>query len=99
MACLRMVLIIKWSAHPVDVNVQVRNIDSINDGTSKVEGDVTSLSNWVWKVSGGISVEDEDTEVIIALAVNDITSSLEISSTDHVLCEFGSHEVLWAEDI
>ena len=81
------------------MNVEVCDIDSINNGTSKVEADVTSLSNWAWSGGGSISVEDEDTEVIIALAVSDITSSLDISSGDHVLSELGSHEVLWVEDI
>ena len=51
--CILVVLVIEWGTVPVDVNVDIVNMDIVRKDTSKVEGDVLSLSKWIWCVGGG----------------------------------------------
>ena len=87
-----MVLVIEWGAVPIDMNVNVVNMDVVREDTSENEGDVDSLSKWVWRVEGGRSIELEATGFIFTLAVRDFTSimksvGLDSEGRDHVFDE------------
>ena len=45
---LRVVLVIEWGTVPIDMNVDIVNMDIVSEDTSKVEVEVNTLCNSIW---------------------------------------------------
>ena len=95
-----MVLVIEGGSVPVDVDVNVSDFNGVADDTGEVEGNIGSLDTWGWDVVGVVAVESEDTGIISALTVGDITGSLEVGdlALHKLFDEVGLGEVLWFEE-
>jgi len=108
-----MVFIIKWGSVPVDVNVNVADIDGAAEATSQMEGDIASLGEGVWGGGGLTGVQVEASSSVGALSPGNGASTGEWVTgwwglVDHlgdfgggclqkVLGEVGLHEVSWVE--
>jgi len=63
-----MVLVIKWGSVPVDVNVNVLDIDGGAEATSQMKGNIASLGEGVWGGGGAAGIQVEASSVIGALS-------------------------------
>ena len=87
-----MVLVIEWGTVPVDVNVDIVNMDVVREDTSKIESEVATLSNWIWVVGGGCCIKGEGSGVIMATSISNNTRisqavGLDSEGGEHVLDE------------
>ena len=67
------ILIVERGIVPVDVNVNVVLGEGLRDDSLKVEGEVGTLGEWIWRVGGGALVEGECINVVRALSPGDCT--------------------------
>ena len=97
---LGVVLVIEGGSVPVDVDVNVGDFDGVTDDTGKVEGNIGSLDSWGWDVVSVVGVEGEDTGIIRACSVYDISSSFEVGdfALHKLFDEVSLGEVLWFEE-
>ena len=96
------VLVIEGGPVPVDMDVNVVDINSLGDDSSEHERDLGSLNNWVWGVGSLLGVKSESTGIIITLKVGNSTEvvwSLHLSALDEALHKVLGEEVLWGEDV
>ena len=64
-----MILIIEWSAVPVDVHMDVLDVHVVADDTCETELQVASLGEWLRRVRGLLVIEGEDSCFIVTLGV------------------------------
>jgi len=103
------ILVVQWSTIPGNMDMNLIEIDGIGQDADKVEADIGSLLERIWVSVSGISVQGEDTLVIIALrpldlggVTNNGFTSDELGSgvlgrLDQVWHDIGGHEVLDVE--
>ena len=87
-----MVLVVEGGTVPIDMNVDIIDVDIWSKNTSKGEGEVRALGDWIWGVVSGMGIEFEATDVITALFISDLTAigeavGLDSDSRDQVLDE------------
>ena len=53
---MSVVLVIEGGSVPVDVDVNVGDLNGITDDTGKVEGNIGSFDSWGWDVGGVVTI-------------------------------------------
>ena len=72
-----MILVIKWGSVPVDVNVNVLDIDGGAEATSQMKGNIASLGKGVWGGSSLADIQVKASSVIGALSPGNGASTRE----------------------
>ena len=96
------VLVVEAASVPVNMDVDVFDINSLGDYTGEVQLDISSLLERVWAVSGGGFIEGEYGSGISALRPGDGSGGewLHISDgLEEALGHVELHEVHWVHDI